>query len=74
MLTKTFLGLSKYLDFINLMTYDYNEDDKTSHNAPLSGDPNGENIQSTVDYFLKVNKSKFTLKRVLIELVFLERS
>lgn len=43
--------MSKYLDYINLMTYDYNEGDKTSHNSPLSGP--GETIHSTVDHWLK---------------------
>lgn len=44
-------ALSKYLDFINVMSYDYNEGGHTSHNAPLSG--HGETVHATIDYWLK---------------------
>jgi len=46
-------GLNKYLDFINLMTYDYHGewDGATGYNAPLS--TGGDNIHITVDYWLK---------------------
>lgn len=54
-------GVSKYLDFINLMTYDYHGpwSHETGHNSPLhpdakwSEDERTLTIQFTVDYFLQ---------------------
>lgn len=54
-------GLNKYLDFINLMTYDYHGEWEgvTGYNAPLaaptdSANDKTENIHATVDYFIKL--------------------
>lgn len=49
--------MSKYFDFINLMSYDYHGgwDNVTGHNAPLYPLPNaqGQNLQFTLDYSVK---------------------
>lgn len=46
--------MSKYLDFINLMSYDYHGqwDHKTGHNAPFEASDNF-NVKASVDYWLQ---------------------
>lgn len=54
-------GMYKYLDFVNVMCYDYHGrwDKRTGHNAPLRARPNEDtlnsvlNIEFTINYLLK---------------------
>lgn len=50
--------VSQFLDYINLMTYDYHAsfDGKTGYNAPLTSDDNA-NVQASVNYWIQAGAS-----------------
>lgn len=70
--------MSKYLDFINLMTYDLHGswESTLGHNAPLSPKPGADdkeialNIEFVVDYWLSQGTFKL-IKKVILKLKFM---
>ena len=67
--------LNKYLDFVNLMTYDFHGgwDTKTGHNAPLYAYPDAEELDKqftvsyAVDYWLQKGLPSQKLVRYFTE-------
>lgn len=49
-------NISKYVDFINVMTYDFHNTASLSYNSPLRGQ-GANNVESCINYWLREGKS-----------------